>query len=93
MDGEFVLTLASQSWLKWFCCPHCGSNYTMSKTGRCTECNQLLVLVRSQAVGCDILDGISSKLSFLIPSQTGSSFYYHNQWNRLVSPMIEVDNS
>jgi len=45
MDEEFVLTLASQSWLKWFCCPHCGSDCTISRTGRCTECNEHLVLV------------------------------------------------
>ena len=93
MDAEFVLTLASQSWLKWFCCPHCGSDHYTSRDGRCTECNEQLVLVRNQAVGCDILDGLTGERNFLIPWQTGSSFYYHNQWNPLVSPITEVVNS
>ena len=93
MDAEFVLTLASQSWLKWFCCPHCGSDHSTSRDGRCTECNEQLVLVRNQAVGCDILNGLSGELKFLISWQTGSSFYYHNQWNPLASPITEVVNS
>ena len=96
MNEEFVLTLvltlASQSWLKWFCCPHCGSDYTITKTGRCTECNDQLVIVRSQAVRCDILNGYSGKLNSLIPWQPGSSSYYHNQWNQLVNPILERDN-
>jgi hypothetical protein len=87
MDAEFVLNLASSSWLKWFCCPHCGSDYTISKNGRCTACDEHLVIVRSQEAGSDILN------DFLIPWQTGSSFYYHLQWNQLVRPIIEVNNS
>jgi hypothetical protein len=93
MDAEFVLTLASSSWLKWFCCPNCGSDYTISKNGRCNACDEHLVLVRNQGVRGDILDGFSGNLNFLIPWQTGSSFYYHLQWNQLVSPTIEVNNS
>ena len=93
MDAEFVLTLASQSWLKWFSCPHCGSDHPTSRNGRCTECDEQLVLVKNQAVGNDDLNGFSGKLNSLIPLQTGSSFYYHNQWNRLVNPIIERDNS
>ena len=50
MDAEFILALASQSWLKWFRCPHCYRDYTISKDGCCTECDEHLVLVRSQAV-------------------------------------------
>jgi uncharacterized protein with PIN domain len=92
MDAEFVLTLASQSWLKWFSCPHCGSDCPTSKNGRCAQCDEPLVLVGSPAVDGDALDGISSKLNSLIPLRTGSSYYYHNQWNRLVNPIIERDN-
>ena len=92
MDAEFVLTLASQSWLKWFSCPHCDSDCTISKTGRCTECNEHLVFVRSEAVGCNILNGFSGKLNSLIPWQPGSSFYYHTQWNRFDSPIIDEVN-
>jgi hypothetical protein len=93
MDAEFVLTLASQSWLKWFSCPHCGSDYPTSKNGRCTQCDEHLVLVRSQEVRSDVLIGFSSKLDSLIPLRTGSSFYYHNQWNRLVNQIIEIEIS
>jgi len=93
MDAEFVLTLASQSWLKWFCCPHCGSDCPTSRDGRCAECNEELVLVRNKAVGSGVLDGFSGKLNSLIPMQAGSSYYYYNQWNRLINPIVEVDNS
>ena len=93
MNAEFVLTLASQSWLKWFSCPHCGSDHPTSRNGRCTECDEQLVLVKNQAVGNDVLNGLSGKLNSLIPLQTGSSFYYHNQWNRLANPITEVVNS
>ena len=94
MDAEFFLTLASQSWLKWLSCPHCDSDCTISKTGRCTECNEHLVSVRSEVVGCNIINGFSGKLNSLIPWQTGSSFYYHVQWNQLTtSPIIDVHNS
>ena len=96
MDEEFVLTLvltlASQSWLKWFCCPHCGSDYPTSRNGRCTQCDEQLVLAKNQAVGSDVIDGFSRRLNSLIPLQTGSSFYYHNQWNQLVNPILERDN-
>ena len=93
MDAEFVLTLASQSWLKWFTCSLCGSEYLTSRNGRCTQCNEHLVLVRSQAVDSDVLDGLSGNLNSLIPLQTGSSFYYHVQWNRLIIPITDVVNS
>ena len=94
MDEEFILTLASESWLKWFSCPHCGSDYTISKNGRCTECDEPLVLVRSRPVGCNnIRSGCPGNLNFLIPWQPGSSFYYHIQWNQLAVPMKEVLNS
>ena len=92
MDAEFVLTLASQSWLKWFSCPHCGSNYPTSRNGRCAQCDEHLVLVRNEAVGSDVLDGFSCNFDSLIPLQTGSSYYYYNQWNRLVNPIIEIDD-
>ena len=93
MDEAFVLTLASQSWLKWFSCPQCGSDYTISKNGRCTECNEHLVLVRSQTIRCHIFDGCPGNLNFLIPLITGSSFYYYAQWNQLPNPSIEIHNS
>ena len=93
MDAEFVLTLASQSWLKWFSCSHCGSDYTISKNGRCTDCDEHLLLVRSRAVGCDILNGCPVNLNFLIPWQSGSSFYYHTQWNQLAVPIKDILNS
>jgi len=93
MDEDFVLTLASSSWLKWFCWLNCGSDYTISKNGLCAVCNGHLVLVRSQSVGSDIVDGFSGNLNFLIPWQTGSSSYYHLQWNQSVIPTIAVDNS
>jgi uncharacterized protein with PIN domain len=93
MDAEFVLTLASQSWLKWFSCPHCGSDHPTSRNGRCTECNEHMTLVRNEVIESDVLNDFSGKLNSLIPWQPGSSFYYHNQWNRLVNPIIEIDNS
>jgi uncharacterized protein with PIN domain len=92
MDAEFVLTLASQSWLKWFSCPHCGSDCPTSRNGRCTQCDAQLVLVRNQTVESDVLNGFSRKLDSLIPLRTGSSNYYHDQWNRLVNPITERDS-
>ena len=93
MDEAFVLTLASQSWLKWFSCPQCGSDYTISKNGRCTECDEPLVLVRSKPVACNIRSCCPGNLNFLIPWQPGPSFYYHNQWNQLPIPIKETHNS
>ena len=93
MDAELVLTLASSSWLKWFCCPKSGCDYTISKNGRCIACDEHLVIARSQWVGSNILDGFSGDLNFLVPWQTGSSLYYHLQWNQSVRPTIEVNNS
>jgi hypothetical protein len=93
MDAEFVLTLASQSWLKWFSCPHCDSYFTTSRDGRCTQCGEQLELVRSQAVGCNNINFSSYKLSSYIPWQKGSScYYYFDQWNELVNPIKKMDN-
>ena len=93
MDAEFVLTLASQSWLKWFYCPNCGSGYPTSINGRCAQCNEKLVLAGGQAVRNDILNDFPDCLISLIPWLIGSSTYYHTQWNKLASPIIEIDNS
>ena len=93
MDEEFVLTLASQSWLKWFSCSHCGSDYTISKNGRCTDCDEPLLLVRSRPVKCNFFSVNPSNLNFLIPWQSGSYSYYYTQWNQLAVPLKEILNS
>ena len=93
MDAEFILTLASQSWLKWFRCSHCCRDYTISKDGCCTECDEPLMLVRCRPIKCDFFSVNPGNLNFLIPWQSGSSSYYYTQWNQLVVPMKEVLNS
>ena len=93
MDAEFLLTLASESWLKWFCCPHCGNDYTISKNGLCNECNEQLVLVKNSTAKSNIINGFSCKLNSIIPGQIGLSHYYHAQWNQLSIPVIELDHS
>jgi uncharacterized protein with PIN domain len=94
MDSRFILALKAHSWLKWFCCPHCGSNSTISKNGRCTICDEQLVLVREEVIKNEIIDDIAENNSnFLMPWEPGPSFYYHVQWIQWAGTGIEVDIS
>jgi hypothetical protein len=96
MDLEFVLTLKSQGWLKWFCCPHCGSNFAISKSGRCNVCDEYLVLKRGKSIEfeSDVLNDITdNKSNILMPWEVGSSFYYHMQWIQWDGPRLEIDIS
>jgi hypothetical protein len=91
MDKNFILALKAHSWLKWFCCPHCGSNSTISKNGRCTICDERLVLVRDEIIESNDIAENDSNL--LMPWVAGPSFYYHVQWIQWAGTSIEVDIS
>jgi hypothetical protein len=91
MNPEFIIALTVQPWLKWFCCPHCGNNYAISKDGRCSFCDEDLVIVSDSVVESDILMECSSNLG--MPWVGGSSYYYHTQWTKWISNEIEFDNS
>jgi hypothetical protein len=94
MDDGFILALKAQSWLKWFCCPHCGSSSTISKNGRCTICDEQLVLVRGEKFEKGIVNDIAKNNSnLLMPWIDGPSFYYHKQWDSMPEIRIEVDIS
>jgi hypothetical protein len=94
MDSRFILALKAHSWLKWFCCPHCGSNSTISKNGRCNICDENLVLVRDEIIENDIVNDIAENDSnLLMPWEAGPSFYYHVQWDPMPYARIEVDIS
>jgi hypothetical protein len=94
MDDRFILALKAQSWLKWFCCPHCGSNSAISKNGRCTICDDQLVLVRDGKFESDIIEEMTkNNLNILMPWIDGPSFYYHKQWESMPDIRIEVDIS
>lgn len=93
MDADYLIAVASNSWLKWFCCPNCGNDFTISLDGHCVVCNEPLVLVKSHLAECSRLKGCHAELNSLIPWQAGSSFYYYSQWNRSTEPEIDVENS
>lgn len=83
MDAEFILTIKSKSWLKWFCCPNCDSNFAISKNGRCNICDEHLVLKQDRSIEASnviINDIVKNDSNSLMPWEQGSSFYYHAQW-------------
>ena len=94
MDLGFILTLKSQKWLKWFCCPHCGSNFPISRNGLCTNCNEPLVLMRDQMMEREpVSEFAENNTNLLMPWEIGPLHYYHTQWIQWTVHKLEIDNS
>ena len=96
MNAEFIMILKSHKWLKWFCCPHCGSSFAISENGRCNACDEYLVLIKDRTfkfesdIANDIMENDSNSL---MPWELGSSFYYYSQWIQWDAPGIDIDIS